>query len=858
MWKLVWREIRRPGSRFGAAVGAVFLGVSLLTIPLALASLVFGALIAAQTSILPGDLYVVGKNTTSATATNAAERTLVDAKLVNAIERVDGVSHAVADVQGEVVLLKRDGKPAAVGAKPTLARSVYPYSPGPRLLQGRLPSGATEVMLEKSTALHANLKLGDAARLVWDGKVHRMMVVGIGSYEAPLGNTTVAFVNSQNAMSWFAPSGRVSQIAIKVGSVADADTVLRNVATALGPEVKVLRGDELRQERAYEVLKSWAYVIAAVSFFMVLMLLAGVFLMMTGLSLALEARRDTLATLRAVGYPPATLRKIICGEFLIEAVTGSLLGLALAAAATLAVRIILGSLGWGFTAGLPIPPLLALGIVVLGLLMSLVAAVVPVRHAGRTAPSAPPAIDHDRIQADLRKRTVIGVILLVVAIGIGIGATFKQATSLAVPVLSLSLVASLIFLVSIAVLLVQLQRPVFSLCAALSASATRLPSRLALQGLRRSPRRAAKGLPVVVIGIAIAVAGGIIADSVRVSEAQSARAEIQSDLLVVASQPNSRPERAQVRILKVPAVRSTSADITQAEVQIRVSKNSFERVKAVGITDAATNTAAKSDFNAENIAALQQGMILVGAKQAAREGLKIGDSISVSGENGIYSTRVGGIVKSSLFDADIYVDPSLLRQIAASEGISTSYISVYLRAGSDGNPLSDTQIHRAQQDIQKALNPLHLYQVYSPEEFAASKTSNITWLQRLTYGFMGLVMLLALVSIMNLSELSVRQRRQSLTLLRELGMKPRSIAASVRLEAFFTVLSGSIIGYLAGLGMGAWWCYLLHGQGIDTFSLPWVWHLAIIGGTLILTPIVATPAARAAARTPLPEATLVS
>lgn len=858
MWKLVWREIRRPGSRFGAAVGAVLLGVSLLAIPLALVSLVFGALSAAQTSILPGDLYVVGKNMTSANSADATERTSVDAKLVNAIERVDGVSHAAADVQGEVVLLNRDGKPAAVGAKPTLARSVYPYSPGPTLLQGRLPSGATEVMLEQSTALHTNLKLGDAARLVWDGKVHRMMVVGIGSYEAPLGNTTVTFVNSQNAMSWFAPSGRVSQIAIKTGSVADAGTVLRNVATALGPEVKVLRGDELRQERTHEVLKSWGYVVAAVSSFMVLMLLAGVFLIMTGLSLALEARRDTLATLRAVGYPPATLRKIICGEFLIEAAVGTFLGLALASAVTLAARIILGSLGWVFAAGLPIPPLLALGIAALGLLMSLVAAVAPVRRAGFAAPSAPPAIDHNRIQVELRKRTVIGVLLLVAAAGIGIVSTLKQSASLAVPILSLSLAASLLFLISIAVLLVQLQRPVFSLCSAFSASATRLPSRLALQGLRRSPRRASKGLVVTVIGIAIAVASGIIADSVRVSEAQSASAEIQSDLLVVASQPNSRPERALVRILKVPAVRSTSANITQAEVQIRAFENASERVKAVGITDTDTNAAAKSDFNAENIAALQQGMILVGAKQAAREGLKVGDSISVSGENGIYSTRVGGIVKSSLFDADIYVDPNLLRQIAASEDISTSYISVYLRAGSDGDPLSDTQIHRAQQDIQKALNPLHLYQVYTPEEFATSTTNDISWLQRLTYGFMGLVMLLTLVSIMNLSELAVRQRRQSLALLRELGMKPHSIAASVRLEAFFTVLSGSIIGYLAGLGIGAWWCYLLRGQGIDTFSLPWVWHLAIIGLALILTPIAASPAARAAARTPLPEATCVS
>ena len=107
------------------------------------------------------------------------------------------------------------------------------------------------------------------------------------------------------------------------------------------------------------------------------------------------------------------------------------------------------------------------------------------------------------------------------------------------------------------------------------------------------------------------------------------------------------------------------------------------------------------------------------------------------------------------------------------------------------------------------------------------------------YGLLALSIFIALLGIMNTLALSVVERRHTLGLLRVLGMTPAEVASTVRWEALLLALNGAVIGWLAGLGLGAVWRWALHDQGLAQFSVPWLGQLVLMLVAVVLSLLAA-------------------
>ncbi|WP_252865278.1 ABC transporter permease [Mobiluncus mulieris] len=205
-------------TRFAAAVVAVMLGVAFLSLTLGVKNLAMNSLAQAETATLNADLYAAGPPVKHANPLDLAARGPINVSQAEVIEAVEGTAHAAPIFEGEAVLLDAHKRPLTWGFSATRVRGAYAFPPGPTLKEGRLPSGKTEVMLEESTAQRAGLKVGSQATLIWGGTVHRMQIVGIANFDAPLGIATMAFVDAKLAKTWFSPESRVKLIGIKASA----------------------------------------------------------------------------------------------------------------------------------------------------------------------------------------------------------------------------------------------------------------------------------------------------------------------------------------------------------------------------------------------------------------------------------------------------------------------------------------------------------------------------------------------------------------------------------------------------------------------------------------------------------------
>lgn len=857
MWKLVFREITTRKSRFFAAIAAVSLGVAFLCATLGVKNLLLGAVTAASTSTLNGDLYAVGTLEKNASPLDFHARAPIDSNLAPIIEAVDGVSHAVPLFEGEAVLLDRNGRPVSIGLSPTIVRGSFPYPPGPTLQRGRLPSGEDEVMLETTTAARAGLKVGGTAKLIWGGRTHEMRVVGVAGFNGPLGTATLAFVDAKPAKTWFSPQSRVKMIGINVGAASDPLLVRDRVQEAVGPDAQIQLGSSLRAEQAAAVEKAVGFVNSLVLWFVALSLLAGGFLIANTFGILVASRYRSFGLLRAVGYAPRTLRGLVLFQAALVGLLGSLLGVGLGIGATALARLGLSAQGWVFPTGMPMDWLSLLLAFGAGLLTTLLAAIFPAAKAGRISPLAALNTSPDGETSPSRWRAGIGVFLALASLaGLVKVLLFPSPSSVNTVFL---VCVSVGFLLAVLLCLPLIQRPGWVLASRLLGGLNALPGQLAAQSLARYPKRTALGASALVVGVAIATTGGILADSARVSLSRGTVAEVQSDLVVAALQPSSNVEEALRTVKDVSGVRGANADIITAPVQARRgSDSSSQQVNAVGISAVDATETVSLQPQSGKVDSLADGLALVNSREAARWGWKVGDSISLSGPAGVYSTKIGALVHSSLLDATVFLDPQYLRQTAAPEQVTRNYIFVTIQRDGDASPSQPPAVGAVQERIQQALQKFTIFQVLTPTELASTISKTTTQVLWLMYALLGLSVLIALLGIMNTLALAVLERRRTYSLLRIIGMKPREVTAMVRWEAFLLAVMGNLVGWLLGLGLGAAWQYFLRDFGLTTFAVPWPGQLLLMFVAVVLALVAANIPARQTVRTPALMSTLAS
>jgi len=239
---------------------------------------------------------------------------------------------------------------------------------------------------------------------------------------------------------------------------------------------------------------------------------------------------------------------------------------------------------------------------------------------------------------------------------------------------------------------------------------------------------------------------------------------------------------------------------------------------------------------------------------ADKEGLKIGDRISLAGRSGRKEFTISGLAKfgdvSSLGGATVAVVTLPEAQLLADQPNTVDSIQVAADPGVTQKQLA-TRLERALPDT---------VEVKTGEQAANDQADSIqqslSFINTLLLVFAGIALFVGAFIIFNTFSITVAQRTKEFALLRMMGASRRQVLRSVLLEALIIGLAASLVGLLVGVGAAKGINELFKAIGADLPQEGTVFkgRTAIVGllvGTLVTMASSLSPARRATRVPPL-------
>ena len=313
--------------------------------------------------------------------------------VVDAAKAIPGVADAQASVNGDAVVIAKDGKPIERPTAPTFGATVNDGALSVwKVKSGRRPNGPTEVALDVLTAADGGYVLGDSVKVNADGGSRTFTLVGIMEYDNIIspGNATWALFDAATASDFVAKPGFVDAVLVKGDGSVTGDELVARLRASLDPDVaETLTSAEITKQAQTQVQKSLSFLTVFLGIFSFIALGVGMFVIYNVFSITAAQRQRENALLRALG---ASRRQVTWAMFIEAAVVGlmgSVLGLLGGITLASGIKRLLDALKYQIPArGLAVEAPTVVITVVAGVLASLVAATGPAIGAGRVPPVA--------------------------------------------------------------------------------------------------------------------------------------------------------------------------------------------------------------------------------------------------------------------------------------------------------------------------------------------------------------------------------------------------------------------------------------------------------------------------------------
>ncbi|ANY07152.1 FtsX-like permease family protein [Pseudonocardia sp. HH130630-07] len=494
------------------------------------------ALLADSTRTPPGASFVVGQPQDDAGAGPLAAR----------LAAVPGVTEVVPVQEGEL--------PVTVGGSTAQWRigtdpATGPMSVRPAPEQGHAP-GPGEVLLSAATAERTGLGLGDALSV--SGRP--FTVGGISSHGLDGGDGLL--LSPADAVA-FGPD-------LYYGARVDvAGTPEKAALEAVAGGADVQTADEARDTEIASVAGAVTSVLAALSVFVGLALVAAVVVVGSTFRIVLGRRGRELAMLRCVGATRGQVTRSVLAEAGITGLVAGVVGAVVATGGSYAVLAVMRATGTDVPA-LALSPFGLAGCV----LLAVVAALPPALAAGRVPPVvALGAADSTEARGpSARRRLPAVVVLLVLAAGIGALGTIVGDSLGGLALVALS------GLVAFAALVVAGPYLVGGAAALVAPLVARSgPARLAVANARRVSRRTAATTTVLALGVGLTAALLVGIDGATADARDSIDSNYRSEVLVLPASSSSEED---------PAARRVAADALAARLgerpELRVQTDETE------------------------------------------------------------------------------------------------------------------------------------------------------------------------------------------------------------------------------------------------------------------------------------------
>jgi putative ABC transport system permease protein len=467
-----------------------------------------------------------------------------------------------------------------------------------------------------------------------------------------------------------------------------------------------------------------------------------------------------------------------------------------------ALKGVLNATGFDIPAsGAVILPRTIIVSIVVGTLVTLVAAIVPARRAARVAPIEALREAQDRPGRSLRFRLIAGGIVLALGVIPLLYGLFGNPDN-ALQLVGLGVAFTFI---GVAMLTPMIARPVAATLGS-PIRRTGVPGKLGRENAMRNPRRTAATASSLMIGLGLVVFVAVFGASAKASTSAILDRTLKADFILTSPTFSGFSTASAADMRAVPGV-ATVSQVRQGEVKIDggtsfitgVDPATFESVSDVGVVNGSV-----PDLE-------QAGSIAIFEDTAADNGLGIGDSVTVdwpaTGETELEVVAVyseNGLIGDWTVSLETY-DANVAQQLDV-------FVFVKAEEGAD--------VAVVQSGLEEALVPYPNIEVQDQAAFRDKYASFLNQVLNLVTALLLLAVIIALFGVMNTLFLSIYERTRELGLLRAVGLTRRQTRSMVRWEAVIISIMGALFGVVIGIAFGWALQQALAPEGFTELGIP--------------------------------------
>ncbi len=255
---------------------------------------------------------------------------------------------------------------------------------------GRAPSAAGEVVMDKATAASNNFVVGDKVKVLLQGPAEEFTLVGIatfGSSDGLAGATLAAFELKEAQRVFGFSDTTFSEINIKAETNVSPDELKSRIDQVLPEGVESITGEQQSNEQLEEINTNLGFINTALLAFAGVAIFVGSFIIQNTFRIIVSQRSKELALLRAVGATKLQVIKLVIYEAIFIALLASGVCILLGLLVSSGVRTLMNSVGFTLPDGpLTVEPRTIIVSVGVGVFVTLLSALLPAIKASRVSP----------------------------------------------------------------------------------------------------------------------------------------------------------------------------------------------------------------------------------------------------------------------------------------------------------------------------------------------------------------------------------------------------------------------------------------------------------------------------------------
>ena len=758
-------------------------------------------------------------------------RDTVPASVLDVVRRVPGVKAVDGSVGGYAQFIDEAGKAVTTTGAPTLGFNwTLPELSPLRVRSGREPQRPGEVMVDAVTAKNHDFALGDKVKVLFSGPTEEFTVVGITGFgEADnLAGATIAIFDLGTAQRVFGKIDRFDSIDAKAAEGVSAIELRDRVKGAVPSGVEVVTSQQVADEGADSVQQALGFFSTALLVFAGISLFVGGFIILNTFSILVAQRTRELALLRALGASRGQVMLSVIAEAFIVGLFASLVGLGLGVLVAIGLQSLLKAFGIDLPAsGAVVAPRTAVVSLLVGVGVTVLSSISPARKASRIAPMA--ALRGAGVEqgGSLRRRSLVGAVVLALGGAAMLFGLFGAGISL------VGMGAALVF-VGVALLSPLAAGPMARLIGAPFPRIAGISGKLGRQNAMRNPRRTAATAAALTVGLGLVACVSVLAASIKSSAADIVDEYLAADYIVSTANflPNISTDLAP-RLAGQPELAAVSG------LQTGEWRSGGQGRSIYGADPASLGQVLKLDVTAGDLGGLSRGEILVGEEELADKKLAIGGTLPMTfARTGDRGLRIAGtyaknqllgsyLVSTATFDANFTERLDFVVLAWAREGVAPA---------------------AARAAVERVTADFPNVELRDQSEFKQQQEDQVNQILGLVTVLLLLSIIIALFGIVNTLALSIFERTRELGLLRAVGMSRRQIRSMIRGESVIIAVLGAILGLAVGVLFGYAIVGALDDEGIRKVVIPGGQLIAYVVLAAVAGVIAAVFPARRAAR----------